>query len=1060
MNYFTTEPDSVAPVRKVPIRKFTPPKVSYSVNGVPVVGTPSDAMLRDLRPNYESKKVKSRVPRYREHATGGTLNGDPIYPKSAVKSQTKVVYNHYNTIAGDSSRPFIKMDGSKYYDPYNDNFLERDPSTGNYNVISKYDSKGLVKPKNVSTHLKKYPDNNKSWYGGSYVTGDALNTFTKIDDSNTYFSPRSEAVYERDPKTGRYYTIYPSKNAPKVERSETGEYVAKKGNVQKKLSELSQPDRRYNDDLQAEQRGKQYRKDMTDIYGYANFLEGYLDSDVAKQKMNTFSEDSKAKLKTFPSRLRDEAKHLKDYNTSGSYVSKGVMAAILGDYGLSLATPKADAKGVKSLYGSSTDIPRHNVVSHELSHLLSLDNAYGAKNRDKLKNIVEKTSSNFDSHDNDLKEIKADFDAIRYDLFKRGYTPDYKLKKEDVPKIRSNHSKDLPYNRVLDRFNDDEFYDLFNSMVSTSQPNSSNTYNAATGGQLPYQPIGLPVNPASIREAKKEQSGFTKFMDGFGQLTASVLPALIPGVGGMVAGGLNNLRQQKTQQSQLMQYDNANYTGEVDPTQYAASGGDLPLAEGAFQVKGNPNVKDGNTYPTLNAKLDHNEVVTTKQDGGKFVYSTDLKNPYTGKSFSDTAAKYSKAIGKAEKMLKTNPYNEQAKSTISQMNSMMESLAVTQEEVAMKMGHRNPDGSTKQPGQYATGGEIPWDGFDVKKFKEWYNSQVQDPKQKIKVDSKWDNTTQNLWSNIGQKYSDTIGAEFDEAGNFKGYFFPKNSLGGGASVVNNDYTAFQSQAFNTRTGVTKIGEAQELPRIEDPMSKTLDRLPIRALGRTLVERPAYTNILTGEKVPAINQYQRDVPKTPPAFPSTATNPINGDTAVDDRYKTPYTVGDSLKFVELASKFMGLAGGPEVEKPNLDNTNITPNYYDPRSELAQNNRNFSNYSNTVVAPSINTRRALLNSAYASKLSSDSNILSQTERMNQAAKTDYQNRLSNKNRFNSQQLSYTQNLNAANRGAYDQAVQNAFTSVGRFGTDLNRKRTADDVMNLLKTQYPEIFKNVVS
>lgn len=148
-------------------------------------------------------------------------------------------------------------------------------------------------------------------------------------------------------------------------------------------------------------------------------------------------------------------------------------------------------------------------------------------------------------------------------------------------------------------------------------------------------------------------------------------------------------------------------------------GGDLSLSSGAFQVRGNPNVVDGNSYPTLNANLDHEEVVSTTQDGNKFVFSTDLKDPQTGKAFSELAAKQEKAKGKAEKILKTHPYDEQAKSTISMSNANLNHISNVQEAIATALGHRNADGSTRQ--QYQTGGSLPYTGFNTGDFQKWYN---------------------------------------------------------------------------------------------------------------------------------------------------------------------------------------------------------------------------------------------------------------------------------------------------------------------------------------------------
>lgn len=155
------------------------------------------------------------------------------------------------------------------------------------------------------------------------------------------------------------------------------------------------------------------------------------------------------------------------------------------------------------------------------------------------------------------------------------------------------------------------------------------------------------------------------------------------------------------------------------------SGGDLSLSSSAFQVQGNPNTTDGNYYPNLNAKLDHNEVVSSTPTGNPFIFSDDLK--LQGKPISYMAKKLERSKGKAEKILSANPYDEQAKNTITFAEKGLSTLAAKQEELATAMGHRNPDGSTKQPGQYRTGGVMryqsggPGQGFIDMKDGHFYN---------------------------------------------------------------------------------------------------------------------------------------------------------------------------------------------------------------------------------------------------------------------------------------------------------------------------------------------------
>jgi len=161
-------------------------------------------------------------------------------------------------------------------------------------------------------------------------------------------------------------------------------------------------------------------------------------------------------------------------------------------------------------------------------------------------------------------------------------------------------------------------------------------------------------------------------------------------------------KSQKGNDSILEALNTITYTDKNSETVNASTGGDLGLSSTGFQVKGNPNTTDGNHYPHLNANLDHNEVVSNSVTDTPFIFSDDLK---VGKhSFAAMAKRLEAAKGKAEKILKSTPYDQMSKNTVMMSDKALEDLATQQEELATNMGHRNPDGSTKQPNQYRTGG--------------------------------------------------------------------------------------------------------------------------------------------------------------------------------------------------------------------------------------------------------------------------------------------------------------------------------------------------------------------
>ena len=189
---------------------------------------------------------------------------------------------------------------------------------------------------------------------------------------------------------------------------------------------------------------------------------------------------------------------------------------------------------------------------------------------------------------------------------------------------------------------------------------------------------------------------------------------------------------------------------------------------------------------------------------------------------------------------------------------------------------------------------------------------------------------------------------------------------------------------------------------------------------------------------------------------------DGSAKGPDTYKTPWTTGDYFKVAELLSKSIGAFSKPEVEKPLLDTTRISQQVYDPSNALYQTDRQQRNFLNTsaATAPTAGLRRAMQGSSLATSIAQKNQVLSQYQQMNQQGKAQYEDRVSQQSRFNLASQGRTNEMNAQNRAAKDMVQQNFFTSLGQFGEDLNRKRTAEDMMTMLQVQYPEIFNSVTS
>lgn len=178
----------------------------------------------------------------------------------------------------------------------------------------------------------------------------------------------------------------------------------------------------------------------------------------------------------------------------------------------------------------------------------------------------------------------------------------------------------------------------------------------------------------------------------------------------------------------------------------------------------------------------------------------------------------------------------------------------------------------------------------------------------------------------------------------------------------------------------------------------------------------------------------------------------------------FTAGDYMQMTAMASRLVDAFRKPERERPNLDTTDITRQYFDPTAQLQQSQASFQNASNSLSTNSENTRRALANNLYAGKLQADSGILAKYDEMNQSAKAQYEDRKSNQSRFNAGQVNYTNDINAQNRAAAMNARAAAFDQIGYAGMMLNERRQNQAYINALQQRYPEldmsIFEKVIN
>lgn len=617
-----------------------------------------------------------------------------------------------------------------------------------------------------------------------------------------------------------------------------------------------------------------------------------------------------------------------------------------------------------------------------------------------------------------------------------------------------------------------------------------------------------------------------------------------------------------------------------------STGGDVQLSNNSFQVKGNPQTTDGNYYPALNAKLDHNEVVTNA-NSQPFVFSDVLKDPQTNKSFAELAKVAEKSKGKAQERLNRNPYDELSKNTLAQSEALLNRYATTQERLAASKGLRNPDGSTVQ--KFATGGWVDISKFDSEKLKAVQLDLKNKGLYKGKIDGIYGPLTEAAYKAVAGNQPENIqyvgGRGFDSnkvrQGDYgelvatdmrtkedfgvikniynkmkKAYWSggywqdPQNPVSPSPvifgqlmnqygtppaqnSMMNLPFEGMPTQSTQQYPSTSNVGQTYQQPTPvkvtassnirKTPKSKYVDpvgpevitnnplgmSIPLdgsHALSvstRNVFGEPQVTTqtLWTGANPEAWKSNLNTLPNRlngqsyritdtdkgtslaltkPDGSPYGATDRLSNpmaDQAItslrnltstpttsakmaareDLKYRTPVTAGDVAKFIELIGKSEGLAEGPEIQKAYADKTMITKRAYDPRQALQSNQRNYRNTLNNYSG-NINLRRALQSQALVSKMNSDNQVLSQYQQMNNQANADYEQRLSGQRQFNINSQYSADNINAANRGAYDNAKQNFYSSVGQFGEDMNRKRYSQDAMRVLAAQYPGVYAEI--
>jgi hypothetical protein len=504
------------------------------------------------------------------------------------------------------------------------------------------------------------------------------------------------------------------------------------------------------------------------------------------------------------------------------------------------------------------------------------------------------------------------------------------------------------------------------------------------------------------------------------------------------------------------------------------TGGDISLNSQSTQIKGNPNVYDSETYDTPNGKikLDHNEVIK-----GTFAYSNRLRNPKTGNTFAEDIAPIEKSSGRAAKRGRIN--DPISNNTISVNEQRAQLIARTQEILATKLGHRTPQGMDPQNAAaagYQTGGPItpsaerPYMSVGGDYFYDPYDSHFLRRNPLTGSYTQEDNP--GFGSGKGfrpyQEASPTDWemAQFGQEGVTPGGTLPEVTISGKRNVPAPRGTRRAPSPVAALDSLTRAEEFTANPALVNRVGRWRTDDPAPELGAPQGLQLPYSALQYSQTAQQEMDQRAQQVAAAQTLPAGVTPPSAVDsrtygsapTAPTNKYGT--TVGDVFQAIEVGSKFGQLVGGPEKETPHLDRSQISKQAYDPRPVLQRNQANFQAQSNALQTSSPNLRRALQNSLYAKKLEADSGVLSKYQEMNNQATTQYEDRISNRARYNNQVMTLTDDMNARNRGQFMNASQNAMTSLGNFGEALNRKKQNYDALNILRTIYPDVYGRIGS
>lgn len=179
-------------------------------------------------------------------------------------------------------------------------------------------------------------------------------------------------------------------------------------------------------------------------------------------------------------------------------------------------------------------------------------------------------------------------------------------------------------------------------------------------------------------------------------------------------------------------------------------------------------------------------------------------------------------------------------------------------------------------------------------------------------------------------------------------------------------------------------------------------------------------------------------------------------------KSKFTTGDYMQLGAVGvQSIAALLDRPHTPPARTVNSPITENRYNPARALQENqfttNAAVNALGNNYSSAGVNSG---LQNLYANKYKADSRIIQNYDQMNQQAKTQYEERLGQRDQFNSQIQTQNDVIKQQDRANYTNGLYNALESVSNVGKGLNQKESSDKALKYLMLNDPEAYKSFMS